>query len=151
MLRLGSIYHIVRDFAKSIEFYEKFLDMSVTSKNMERFAQFEFHGKNISLMNGYFDRDNPGKTTYGGGYSLEFDELPKIADAENSRKSVMNFWCDDLKSEYDRVRALNITEELTGIKYVNNVSPYYYFQLGDPDGNVIEITGSYVPNESEFE
>ena len=151
MLRLGSIYHIVRDFAKSVSFYEKFLDMPVSSKNMGRFAQFEFHGKNISLMNGYFDRDNPDKTIHSGEYTPEFDELAAIADAENSRKSVMNFWCDDLRAEHERVRALNIADDVTGIRYVFNVAPYYYFQLSDPDGNVIEITGSYVPDDGEFD
>lgn len=28
--------------------------------------------------------------------------------------------------------------------------PYYYFQVEDPDGNVIEITGEYMPKEGEF-
>jgi lactoylglutathione lyase len=25
-----------------------------------------------------------------------------------------------------------------------------YFQLTDPDGNIIEVTGSYAPEEGEF-
>ena len=37
------------------------------------------------------------------------------------------------------------------IKYVCNVSPYYYFQFTDPDGNVIEVTGEYTPKEGEFD
>jgi len=34
---------------------------------------------------------------------------------------------------------------------VCNVSPYYFFQLTDPDENIIEITGSYTPKKGEFE
>lgn len=39
---------------------------------------------------------------------------------------------------------------MTEIKYVNNAMPYYYFQVEDPDGNVIEITGEYIPGEGAF-
>ena len=30
---------------------------------------------------------------------------------------------------------------------MNNVIPYYYFQVADPDGNVIETTGIYIIRE----
>jgi hypothetical protein len=46
---------------------------------------------------------------------------------------------------------MNISEFVTSIKYVCNVSPYYYFQLTDPDGNVIEVTGAYTPEKGEYE
>ncbi|WP_313134718.1 hypothetical protein [Anaerocolumna sp.] len=39
---------------------------------------------------------------------------------------------------------------MSKIKYVNNARPYYYFQLTDPDGNVIEISGQYLPKKGEF-
>ena len=48
MLHLGSVYLVVKDFSKSIDFYEKLLSMGVSSKNMERVAQFKFEGRNIS-------------------------------------------------------------------------------------------------------
>ena len=48
-MHLGSIYLIVKDFNNTINFYEKLLNMKVTSKNMDRFAQFEFEGHNISI------------------------------------------------------------------------------------------------------
>jgi hypothetical protein len=63
----------------------------------------------------------------------------------------LNFWDEDLRSEYERIKSLNISDNLTKIKYVCNVSPYYYFQLTDPDDNVIEVTGKYVPEEGEFD
>ncbi len=59
-MHLGSIYLIVNDFEKTINFYEKLLGIPVTSKNMSRFAQFVFEGHNISIMNGHFDTDHGG-------------------------------------------------------------------------------------------
>ena len=149
-MHLGSIYLIVRDFNKSIVFYEKLLEMKVTSKNMERFAQFQFEGNNISIMNGYFDKQNPELTIHKGQYIEKLDNLAAIAEAENTKKFVLNFWVKDLEKERERIITLNISELVTDVKYVNNVMPYYYFQVEDPDGNVIEITGEYIPKEGEY-
>lgn len=52
----------------------------------------------------------------------------------------MNFWIEDLNEEYERISELNIGK-MTEIKQAN--STYYYFQLRDPDNNVIEVTGEY--------
>jgi len=150
-MHLGSIYLIVNDFEKSITFYEKLLEMSVTSKNMDRFAQFIFEGNNISVMNGHFDTDNPDKVVHKGEHNDFFDNLHKIALAPNTQKFVLNFWDENLKVEYERIKKIKITENLSKIKYVCNVSPYYYFQLTDPDNNVIEVTGDYTPMEGEFD
>lgn len=148
-MHLGSIYLIVRDFNKSVIFYEKLLDMKVTSKNMERFAQFEFEEHNISLMNGYFDNQNPELTIRKGQYVEKFDNLVAIAESKNTNKFVLNFWVEDLEKERERIINLNICDLVTTVKYVNNVIPYYYFQVADPDGNAIEITGRYIPREGE--
>jgi lactoylglutathione lyase len=150
-MHLGSIYLIVNNFSKSIEFYEKLLQIPVTKKNGNRFAMFDFEGKCIALMNGHFDLENPDLVIHKGEYSEYFDDLQSIAAAQNSRKFVLNFWDEDLRKEYERVMSLKITENLTKIKYVCNVNPYYYFQLTDPDGNVIEVTGDYIPREGEFD
>jgi len=142
-MHLGSIYLIARDFHKSITFYEKLLDMPVTAQNMERFAMFMHNGQCLAIMNAYFDTENPGKTMRQGAYTPTFDDLPAIAEAANTRKVVLNFCCEDLAAEHQRITGLNLSENLTGIKYICNVAPYYYFQLDDPDGNVIEVTGAY--------
>lgn len=146
-MHLGSIYLITNDFDKSIEFYEKILQMKVSNKNMNRFAIFEFEGNCIAIMNGYFDSQNPENVVHKGGYNSYFDDYNSIVQMKNSRKVVLNFWDEDLAKEYTRVKQLNITDSLTNIKYVCNVSPYYYFQFTDPDGNVIEVTGEYTPKE----
>ena len=150
-MHLGSIYLIVRDFHKSIIFYEKLLQMPVTKKNMDRFAMFDFQGKCIALMNGYFDSENPDKVIHKGEYLEYFDDLETISTLPNSRKVVLNFWDENLREEYNRVKELRITDNITKIKYVCNVSPYYYFQLTDPDGNIIEVTGDYHPEVGEFD
>jgi len=147
----GSVYLIVNDFNKSIEFYEKLLQIPVTSKNMERFAVFEFEGICLGLMNGHFDLQNPHLLVQKGEYCEYFDDLSSIAMAANTRKFALNFWDEDLRKEYERIKQLGITDKLTKIKYIFNVSPYYYFQLTDPDGNVIEVTGNYTPEEGEFD
>ena len=74
-----------------------------------------------------------------------------IASADNTHKFVLNFWTQDLVKEHERIANLGISSHLTGIKYVNNVMPYYYFQLDDPDGNVIEITGDYSPEKNKLQ
>jgi lactoylglutathione lyase len=150
-MHLGSVYLIVNDFEKSIIFYEKLLQIPVTKRNMNRFAMFEFDGICIALMNGHFDVENPDKVVHKGDYSEYFDDMNSIALAPNSHKFVLNFWDEDLLREYERVRKLEIADNLTKIKYVCNVSPYYYFQLTDPDGNVIEVTGGYTPRDGEFD
>ncbi|GFZ30250.1 hypothetical protein CSC2_07760 [Clostridium zeae] len=150
-MHLGSIYLIVDDFNKSIDFYEKLLQIPVTRKNMDRFAIFEFEGKCISIMNGHFDSENPNLVVHKGEYIEYFDDMKSITAAPNTRKFVLNFWDENLRKEYERVKNLDITDKLTKIRYVCNVSPYYYFQFTDPDGNIIEVTGEYVPEEGEFE
>ena len=150
-MHLGSIYLIVNNFEKSIAFYEKLLEMSVTSMNMSRFAQFVFEGHNISIMNGHFDNDNPDKVVHKGDYTDSYDDMKDIALAPNTHKFVLNFWDEDLRKEHERVKGLNISENISNIKYVCNVSPYYYFQMTDPDGNIIEVTGAYIPKNGEFD
>ncbi len=49
-----------------------------------------------------------------------------------------NFYTENLKNEYERIKALKICD-LSEIMYVNIVEPYYYFNICDSDGNVLEI------------
>ena len=52
-LHLGSIYLVVKDFEKSIEFYEKFFGTSVADRcrSGNMFVEFYIDNKCISLMN----------------------------------------------------------------------------------------------------
>ena len=116
-----SVYSIVNNFRKSIDFYEKFLAMRVSTVNPGNFAEFFFDNKCISLMNEFILSDHD----YSGS---------------GDHKFVLKFLIDDLQSEHERIKSLNIGK-VTEIKEA--YPEYYYFHLIDPDKNVIEITGSY--------
>jgi lactoylglutathione lyase len=141
----------VKDFDRTIGFYEQLLEMPVSRRNMDRFAQFIFEGQNISIMNGYFDTTHPDKVVRKGSYEPEFDDKRMIADAVNTNKFVLNLWTEDLRKERQRIQAAGFTDTMTAVKYINAGQPYYYFQVKDPEDNVIEITGSYCPEEGELE
>ena len=142
-MRYGSIYLVVRDFEKSLDFYEKVLDMKVSAVNGTRFAVFQNEGLNICLMNGYYDVRNPEKVVKKGGYDPVYDDQHVIAGSENSRKVFINLGVADLRAEYERIESLGIANSLTPIRFIQVFSPYWYSSFLDPDGNPIEVTGAY--------
>lgn len=142
-MRYGSVYLIVKDFDRSVSFYEKVLDMSVSAVNGRRFATFQSGGFNLCLMNGYYDAENRDQVTTKGEYWEIYDDLVKIAGSDNSRKVFINLGVEDLKTEYERIKELGIAQQLTPIRFIQVFSPYWYFTFMDPDGNPIEVTGGY--------
>ena len=142
-MRYAAIYLVVKDFDKSVSFYEKLLDKKVSARNGSRFAMFDGDGIHISLMNGLCDSVQQDEIKTVGGYYPAFDDFEKIIESENSRKIFINIFVDDLKKEYGRIISLGIAEEITPIRFVEYSAPYWYFTLADPDGNPIEITGGY--------
>ena len=142
-MRAGSIYLVVKDFDKSLDFYEKILDMKVSATNGKRFAMFNNPGLNLCLMNGYYDEQFPEqKETRGPSYD-EYDNMSKIANSTNTKKVFINLGVEDLDKEYQRILDLEIGINMTPIRYLNVFSPYWYFTFMDPDGNPIEITGGH--------
>lgn len=122
-LHLGCIYLVVKDFEKSIGFYEKFLDTKVTNRcrSGNKFVKFYIDNNCIALMN---ENNISGHCT----------------DLNSSYKFVQNYWVEDLETEYERVKLLNIGS----VSDILEANPsYYYFHLTDPDNNIIEITGGY--------
>ena len=139
----GSIYLVVKDFDKSLDFYEKVLDMKVSATNGKRFAMFNNPGLNLCLMNGYYDEQFPEqKETRGPSYD-EYDNMSEIANSTNTKKVFINLGVEDLDKEYQRILDLEIGINMTPIRYLNVFSPYWYFTFMDPDGNPIEITGGH--------
>lgn len=151
MISSGSIYIIVKDFDKSVQFYKLLLEREVTAQNMSRFAIFDIERLCLSIMNGYFDFENPDKVTTKGKAYEEYDDCVKIAEMKNTGKVVINLSTNDLKKEYERIRELGIGSRLTEIRYINARNPYYYFSMKDPDDNTIEITGPYDEIDGEWE
>ncbi len=122
-LHLGSIYLIVKDFEKSVEFYEKFLNVKVGDRcrSGNRFVEFYFDNKCLSLMN-------------------ESNLIGHCTDLNSPYKFVQNYWVEDLLTEYERVKELNIGQ----VTEIREAYPTYnYFHLTDPDNNIIEVTGGY--------
>lgn len=143
-MQSGSIYLVVRDFEKSLEFYEKILNRKVSATSGNRFAVFNYEGFNLCLMNGYYDSQNKEKVTTKGEYCSLYDDLEQIVNSENTRKIFINLEVEDLQTEYDRISNLGIATNLTSIRYINVYFPYWYFNFMDLDGNPIEITGKYI-------
>lgn len=122
-LHLGCIYLVVKDFEKSVEFYEKFFDQKVEDRcrSGNKFVKFYIDDKCIALMN----EDNIT------GHCTELDSPYKF---------VQNYWVEDLMTEYERIKRLNIGH----VTDITEAYPtYHYFHLTDPDNNIIEITGGY--------
>ncbi len=143
MLKLGSTYLIVKNMQKSIDFYEKLLDMKVTSQNYTRWAQFNFHNSCIALWNPEYDKQYiESGNSLEGIYSKNYINYQKETQINYGNNVVLNFYIDDLEAEYQRLKAADIGT-LTPIMYLNVAMPYYLFVIEDPDGNQIEITGNY--------
>lgn len=142
-MRYGSIYLVVKDFEKSLNFYEQVLDMKVSATNGTRFAVFNNDGLNICLMNGYFDSAHKEQVITKGAYYPDYDDMNAIAERHNSGKVFINLGVPDLKTEYERIKDLAIADDLTPIRFLQVFSPYWYFTFKDPDGNPIEVTGNY--------
>jgi lactoylglutathione lyase len=117
--------------------------MKVSAQAFNRWAQFNFDGKCIALYscdydNQMLERGSDLDLHYNQQYITYFKER-KIHYGNNM---VLNFWVENLNEEYSRIKALMIGK-VSEIMYINISSPYYFFVIDDPDGNTIEITGSY--------
>lgn len=125
-LHLGSVYLVVKDFERSVAFYEKLLRVKADGRcrSGNQFVSFYFDNKCLSLMN---EGNIPGHCT----------------DPSSPYKFVQNYWVEDLEAEYRRVKQLNIGE----MTEITEAYPTYrYFHLYDPDRNVIEVTGGSSEN-----
>lgn len=146
MLHLGSTYLIVKYMDKSIDFYEKLLDMKPTVKIFDRWAQFNFGDQCIALYNNEYDiemlKANKDLNLHYNDWYTQYIKTRNIAYGNNF---VLNFWIEDLKAEYKRIKSLKIGA-VSEIMYINIAIPYYFFTVIDPDGNTIEITGGYENN-----
>lgn len=146
-MRNASIYLVVKDFDKSVSFYEKVFAMEVSATNGKRFAMFNNEGLNLCIMNGYYDSENPEQVITKGGYWEIYDNQSEIANSINTHKVFINLEVEDLKTEYNRIKELGIAVQMTEIRFINVFSPYWYFTFMDPDGNPIEITGGYTEEQ----
>ncbi|MCK8058167.1 MULTISPECIES: VOC family protein [unclassified Fusibacter] len=142
MLNLGSTYLIVKDMEQSIAFYEALLQMKASVLRYDRWTEFNFSGHCIALLNPKYDEELiDSKSDVQVHYNRAYIEHLRRKTVYGNN-IVLNFYIDDLNEEYKRIKELNIGK-LSDIMYINISSPYYHFIVDDPDGNTIEITGSY--------
>lgn len=136
---LGTTYIIVNDINKSMDFYSKLLQEEPIKANDDRWVQFS---NKIALYNKAYDARIIGTEPSERFNQAYIDDFYKDTGAPKNNLVVFNFDVDDLKSEYERLKALDIGE-VSELMYVNVHMPYWYFNIIDPDGNTLEIAGKY--------
>ncbi len=140
---LGTTYIFVNDLKKSVDFYSKLLQEHPLKMNGDRWVQFS---NKIALYNKSYDAKIIGTRPSERFNQAYIDDFYKDTGAPKNNLVVFNFETDDLCSEYHRLKNLNIGE-VSELMYVNVHMPYWYFNITDPDGNTLEITGKYVQPE----
>ena len=138
-MTLGTVYIYVNDLKRSIDFYSKLLQEKPLKSNDDRWVQFS---NKIALYNKLYDAKIIGKEPSERFNKAYIDEFFRDIGEKKNNLVVFNFEVDDLKSEYVRLKELNIGE-VSEMMYVNVHMPYWYFNITDPDGNTLEITGKY--------
>lgn len=138
-MKLISAYIETEDFKKSINFYKKVLQIEPIVFCENRWVEFEL-GNKIALYNKKFDeqkiKNNSNiEENYNKAYIDDFNS--KKSDKKNNIVT-FNFYTENLKDEYERIKKLKICD-VSEVMYVNIVEPYYYFNVSDPDGNLLEI------------
>ena len=138
-MQLISTYIETEDFNKSIEFYKEVLQIEPIVFCEDRWVEFEC-GNKIALYNKKFDekRIKESDDTSNNYNKAYIDDFNKGETNRRNNIVTFNFYTDNLKEEYERIKRLNICD-VSEIMYVNIVDPYYYFNVLDPDGNVLEI------------
>lgn len=138
-MRLGTTYIYVSDIKKSVDFYSKLLQEKPLKANDDRWVQFS---NKIALYNKSYDARIIGKDPSERFNKAYINEFFRDTGEMKNNLVVFNFDVDDLKSEYIRLKQLNIGE-VSEMMYVNVHMPYWYFNIIDPDGNTLEITGKF--------
>ncbi len=141
-MKLISTYIETENFDASINFYKNILQIDPIIFCENRWVEFDV-GNKISLYNNKFDEEKikENKDIYNN-YNEEYINDFNTKNGEKKNNIVtFNFYTDDLKGEYERIKNLNLGE-VSDIMYVNIVEPYYYFNISDPDGNVLEISSN---------
>ncbi|WP_305113475.1 VOC family protein [Thomasclavelia cocleata] len=140
-MKLGTTYICVDDMEKSFKFYKLLLQKEPLYCNDDRWIAFDC-GNQIALYNKKYDENllkNSSEIHFNQAY---IDDFHKEDGCKKNNIVIFNFEVENLKREYERIKALNIGE-VSEIMYVNVHMPYYYFNVIDPDGNILEITGNY--------
>lgn len=140
-MRLRTTYICVEDIEKSLNFYKLLLQKEPLYCNDDRWIVFDC-GNQLALYNKKYDKKLLKEEQDIHFNQAYIDDFFKEYGYKKNNVVIFNFEADDLKSEYQRIKSLKIGK-VSQIMYVNIHMPYYYFNVIDPDGNILEITGSY--------
>lgn len=142
-MELCCTYIETNKFMEVISFYEKILQIKPNIYTENRWVEFEC-GNKLAIYNRKFDEEkinSRNNVNYNDAYIKDFNKEQNI---KMNNIITLNFYTEDLNTEYSRIKALNI-REISDIMYVNITEPYYYFTIKDPEGNLLEICGeSYI-------
>lgn len=126
-------------FKEVVDFYEKVFQIKGNVYAKNRWVEFEF-GNKLSVYNRQYDIEAIKENT-NKNYNQSFIEnINQNKDKAINNIITLNFYSNNLKSDYERIKTLKICE-VSNIMYVNITEPYYYFNIYDPEGNAIEICG----------
>lgn len=140
-MRLGTTYICVEDMEKSLNFYRMLLQKEPLYCNDDRWIAFDC-GNQLALYNKKYDEKLIKESNEIYFNQAYIDDFFKEDKYKKNNIVIFNFEVEDLKSEYQRIKSLGIGK-VSEIMYVNVHMPYYYFNVIDPDGNILEITGNY--------
>lgn len=145
MIELPCVYIIVKDMNKAVEFYKELLETEIDYQNEDRWVNFRLNnGLNLALYNKDYDlkkleNSNDLEDCYSENY---ISEIRRSTTNNGNNNIILNFQVDDLNSEYERIKRIKHAK-ISEIMYVNLVTPYYFFNVEDLDGNTLEVTGKY--------
>lgn len=135
-------YLIIKDMAASLAFYKAYFGKEPGGGCPERFAIFNIDNGNLALYDPQYDEK---LIQSSADVNFHFNAA-YLAGRDNpityGNNVILNIGVEDLAAEYARVKTLGIGP-VSEILYVNIAMPYYFFNLIDPDGNCLEITGRY--------
>ena len=125
-MKLACIYINALHFRDTVSFYEQLLQQKGKEVTAQRWVEFSC-GHTLAVLHAEYDAQC----------------VQKEQDVNQGNDiMVQNYVCEDLQSEYTRLKNLQIGP-LSPLYYVSISMPYWYFNITDPEGNVLEITGPY--------
>ena len=142
-MELSCIYIETSKFDEVVSFYEKVFLKKGNVYTENRWVEFDF-GHKISIYNKLYDEEKIKNGINNNNYNKAYiDNFNQDEEKPINNIITLNFYSEDVKKEYERIKNLNICE-VSEIMYVNIKEPYYYFNIYDPEGNAIEICGDYL-------
>lgn len=140
-MQLETTYICVNDMQKSLHFYQTLLQKEPDYTNDDRWVTF-LCGSSISLYNKKYDDLIIEKEADKHFNQAYLDDFQRDDGEAKNNIVIFNFTTKHLAQEYERLKKANLGE-MSEMMYVNVHMPYWYFNIKDPDGNVLEITEAF--------